>query len=206
MKARRIVSVVLNVLIAVLTVIAYRSERITFLRYFTNLSNIFCAVTALIIAICSLRKSPVPRAAAMFKFMSTTAMTLTMMTVVLFLAPMETTIGKSYFHLFSGNQIFSHFICPVLAIVSFTLFDDIPPIPGKQAWLGMIPMLIYAPVYILEVVFLKNWRDFYNFTFGGKNALAVVMLFAMAAVTWLFSFLLWKILCKRQKQISKRSN
>ena len=55
-------------------------------RYFTCLSNVLCAITALLMAV-GAAPGPVPEWIWLLKYIGTAGVTVTMMTVLLFLAP-----------------------------------------------------------------------------------------------------------------------
>ena len=57
------------------------------LRYFTALSNILCAIAALAVVIAGLC-GHVPQAVLVLKYVSTCAVTVTLLTVLFFLGPM----------------------------------------------------------------------------------------------------------------------
>ena len=145
-------------------------------RYFTTDSNLLMAAIALIYAgfnvLCLIRPDTVqPKWLHVLKFIGTTAVSVTFVTVVIFLGPTAAmkSGARGYFRMFEGNVFFLHFLCPVLAILSFTLLERGSRLtPAETLW-ALIPTLIYSVVYLIMVVLVKHpWPDFYGFTFGGK--------------------------------------
>ena len=135
------------------------------LRYFTALSNLLCAVTALAVAVCRLGGGALPYAVGVLKYVGTAAVTVTMLTVVCFLGP---TIG--FKPMFSGPDLWLHLVCPLLAIVSWALWDR-PDLPFAAVFLGVLPVVLYGFVYIYRVLYApeaRRWSDFYGFNRGGK--------------------------------------
>ncbi len=164
---------------------AKRASARVVLRYFTALSNLFCAAASLAVAVCRVCGT-MPAAVGVLKYVGTAAVTVTLLTVVCFLGP---TIG--YKPLFSGPDLWLHLICPVLAIVSLLLWDK-PPMPFGAVILGALPVPVYGVVYLRRVLFApeeRRWPDFYGFNRGGKWPLSFAAMtvggFAVALVLWL---------------------
>ena len=130
------------------------------LRYFTVLSNVFCALVSLALAIARLRGA-VPVPLLLLKYVATHAVTVTLLTVLVFLGPQF-----GYKPLFSGPDFFLHLLCPLLALVSFLAWDR-PPMTPLLSLIGVIPVLLYGFLYLRKVVYAKAWEDFYGFNRGG---------------------------------------
>lgn len=156
-------------------------------RYFTVLSNVLCAVSALVMAISQVSGSVSP-GVVMFKYLGTVSVTVTLLTVLFFLGP---TIG--YKVLLSGRDLFLHLIGPLLAIISFCFLEKKGISLGK-ALLGLLPVIIYGCVYLCKVVFSpedKRWEDFYGFNKGGKWPVAFA---AMMLGTLIVCLVFWAVL------------
>ena len=168
----------LNILIALITLIIVVSffrkegqwvpERGKFaLRFFTTLSNILCAAACLLTAL-AMNAGGVPEWIWTLKYIGTAAVTVTMLTVLLFLAP---SFGKGALKvLLSGTDLFMHLITPLLALVSFCVFEKRGMTFCQSLW-GMLPVVLYGPVYLYKILFAlpeKRWDDFYGFNKQGK--------------------------------------
>ena len=157
-------------------------------RFFTILSNAFCAVAALMMAISQL-SGDVARPVFLIKYMATVSVTLTLLTVLLFLIPFQGGVKKWL----SGDNIYMHLIGPLLAILSLCLLEK-QRLTLPTAMTGVLPMLLYGAVYLYKVMFApkdKRWEDVYGFNRGGKWPIICV---AMLALTSLICLLLWLIL------------
>lgn len=183
-------SVVINILTAVIAAAAVLAHgrsapmRIV-LRYFTVLSNLLCAAACLAVAAARL-SGRVPAGILLFKFVGTAAVTVTLMTVLLFLGP------KLYGFklLFSGPDLWLHLVCPALAIVSLLAWDK-QDMPFGAVFLGILPVLLYGGLYLYKVIYApecRRWEDFYGFNRDGKWPLSFLF---MAAGTFIISLLLW---------------
>ena len=186
-----LLSILCNLLIAAAVAAAARSHTKTsppriVLRFFTALSNLLCAVAALCVALCRICGC-LPYAIGVLKYVGTSAVTVTLLTVLCFLGP---TLG--YRKLFTGPDLWLHLICPVLAIVSCLLWDK-PPMPFGAVFLGALPVLLYGAVYLYRVLFApekRRWPDFYGFNRGGKWPLSFA---AMLIGAFVISLVLWWI-------------
>ena len=198
-RTRNALSLMMNVLNAVLVLISIlwffsaegagnmaRSGTGCFV-YFTNDSNILAALCCLLLVPFNLKalksgKDEIPQWAMLLKFVGTVAVTLTFMVVVLFLGPTQ-----GYDIMFSGVCLELHLICPLLCIVSFCFLERGACVSKKQSWWGVVPTIIYGTVYLVMVIFLKRWEDFYGFNIGGMWYVSYV---ALPAVTYVFARLL----------------
>lgn len=136
------------------------------LKYFTVLSNLFCAVGALLLAIALIGGGEVPRWVWLWKYVGTAAVTVTLITVLVFLGP---SIG--YKQLLSGRDLFLHLIGPLLAIVSFCFCERLYPLLFPLALAGLVPVILYGTLYLYKVVLCpeeKRWEDFYGYNKSGK--------------------------------------
>ena len=143
-------------------------------RYFTTQSNVLCAISALFMCF-----FPETKWAYFLKIMGTAAVTVTMLTVLIFL-------GRIYGYkpLLSGSDLFMHLITPLLAIVSLCVFER-RGIGFLASFMGVIPVALYAPLYLYNVVYApeeKRWEDFYGFNRDGKWPIAYALMLVGAAV------------------------
>ena len=149
------------------------------LRFFTAQSNVMCAAAALMMCF-----FPQSRAVWLLKYAGTAAVTVTMLTVFLFLAP---NVGKDWVSvLLKKSDLFMHLITPLLALASFCFLEKRGMSFGT-ALLGMLPVALYGPWYLYKILYApaeKRWDDFYGFNKGGKWPISFVM---MAIGTFLIS-------------------
>lgn len=159
------------------------------LRYFTVLSNLLCAFSALAVALT--RAGSFPYAVWLMKYLGTAAVTVTLVVVFVFLGP---TMG--YAKLLKGRDFMLHLVCPLLGIASFCFFERAYPLPVGVALLGMIPMALYGAMYLYRVVLCpegKRWEDVYGYNKDGKWPVSIAAMFAGTAVLCLGLMLLYRI-------------
>ena len=179
----------LNTLIALLTLLIVVSffrkdgqwvpERGKFaLRFFTTLSNILCAAASLLTALALSSEGTIPRWIWTLKYIGTAAVTVTMLTVFLFLAP---SIGKDWVkYLLTGSDIFMHLLTPLLALFTFCVFERQGMTFCESLW-GLLPVLLYGPLYLYKILFAppeERWDDFYGFNKQGKWPIAFAAMVA----------------------------
>ena len=185
-------SVLINVAMAVLAssaiaVHARKSPLKYVLRFYTVLSNLFCAAASVAVVIARLCGS-VPQAVLIWKFVGTAAVSVTLLTVMFFLGPFV----YNYRLLLTGPDLFLHLICPLFAIISLLIWD-MPDIPFSAVPLGILPVLLYGMFYIYYVLAAppdKRWKDFYGFNRDGRWYISLA---AMLAGTFLISAVLWLV-------------
>ena len=130
-------------------------------RFFTVQSNVFCACSALCMML-----FPSAGWAWTLKYIGTAAVTVTMLTVFLFLAPSIGSLGP----LLKGNDVFMHLLTPIMAIVSFGFFEK-RGMGFSTALLGMLPVVLYGCWYLYKILYApaeKRWEDFYGYNKNGK--------------------------------------
>ena len=180
---------ILNVFIALLTLLLvlgffrkdgkWEPERGKFaLRFFTTQSNILVAAASLLTALALSSEGTIPRWIWTLKYIGTAAVTVTMLTVFLFLAP---SIGKDWVkYLLTGSDIFMHLLTPLLALFTFCVFERQGMTFCESMW-GLLPVLLYGPLYLYKILFAppeKRWDDFYGFNKQGKWPVAFAAMVA----------------------------
>ncbi len=157
------------------------------LRYFTILSNLFCALSALLMIVYYL-SGGIGYIAMAIKYIATVSVTVTMLTVVAFLGP---TLG--YRLMYSGPDLWLHLLCPLLALGTYFIWDHME-MSGVFVLLGVVPVALYGALYLNRVVFTdgeKAWEDFYGFNKGGKWWISLTL---MLLATLLISLALWALI------------
>ena len=218
MKQRNIkISLVINIIIVLLTVFAtiimftgfrfmHGSEPILettkfgVFKFFTVDSNVFMGIVSLafIIEETKLLKGKIKdisKTMYIFKLMSTTAVTITFLTVFLYLGPIS---DGGIISMLQNSNLFFHFIIPVLSIITFILFEKTDKLELKNSLYGIIPTLLYASYYVTNIlIHMENGKvspiyDWYWFVQNGVWTAFIVAPF-MLLIAYITSLLLWKI-------------
>lgn len=115
---------------------------------YTELSNLFnsgvCLLVGLAQLVCIFTGKELPLWLKRLKFISTSCLTMTFLTVVFILSPMYEDGNGLYIMLFTGSMLYHHFLNPVLAILSLVLFERLPRLPLRQVWLALVPTILYG--------------------------------------------------------------
>ena len=115
---------------------------------YTELSNMFNVAVCALVALCQLLDlftgRELPRWVKQLKFWSTSCLTMTFLTVVFILAPMYEDGNGWYIMLFTGSMLYHHFLNPVVAMVSFLLFEREPRLPLASVPLALVPTIVYG--------------------------------------------------------------
>lgn len=207
-------SFVLNILIFLLTLLTLvkmlcgnskdkelTGKGIKIFKYFTVDSNVLMGIAALVYAIylfLVLRgtDTAVPHWCVLLKLSATASVALTMVTVLVFLAP---TCKKGYLAMFTGSNFFFHLTIPLLSILDFIFFVQGKEIRFAETVWGIIPAVLYAAAYACYVLkHAENGKvskkyDWYGFVQGGTQYAALAALIVVSGA-YLLTVLLW--LCR----------
>ena len=149
---RKLISLGLNLSILYMETIAMPiswdyGHELVFTMY-TELSNMFNVAVCALVALCQLLDlftgRELPRWVKQLKFWSTSCLTMTFLTVVFILAPMYEDGNGWYIMLFTGSMLYHHFLNPVVAMVSFLLFEREPRLPLASVPLALVPTIVYG--------------------------------------------------------------
>ena len=155
---------------------------------FTVQSNILLGLVALVAMIFGIRSlktsKPLPRSLITWYLVASSAAMLTAITVIFFLAPSRAILkGRNYFDMMLGPMFFFHFFNPFLSAFTFIFLTPKEKIAKKSCFFAVIPTAAYAVPYVLNVVILKTWVDFYGFTFGGHVWTVFPVFLVMSGIT-----------------------
>ena len=124
-------------------------------RYFTVLSNVFLMVTTAGIMLWQVFGNlfTLPKWLMVLRYMSVCMVALTFLIVMLVLVP-KAAINEGGAEgaaklLVKGNMLFYHIICPVLAIISFCVFERDHQMKIGEVGLAMLPTIVYGIVMII---------------------------------------------------------
>ena len=177
-------SVILNAILVVInivcTLIGLKKRSVQGLfRYFTVQSNLLCALCSIVVLIAWTRGA-LPLWAILLKFVGTVAVSVTLLTVFLFLGP----VSGEWKLLLSGPDLFWHLVCPLLAIISLCAFER-TDFGFPWVLLGLIPTALYGAWYFYRVVYVpaeRRMEDFYGFNKDGKWLRSILMMLGISLI------------------------
>ncbi len=202
MTAGFVISIILNLLAFLLTVVGtvvmvkgidadkyLAGNGWGSLKFFTVQSNLIYGAYAGIFAVCELvcgSADKVPQIMYLLKYIFTVGVTITMLTVLLYLAPV---VEKSYPALFKGANLYFHLLVPLLGVISFCFLEKAGELSIPQTFLGLIPFAAYGAWYTVNVLTHaedgKASRDYdwYSFVAEGIDKAAIAVIVMSVAAT-----------------------
>ena len=175
-------------------------------KYFTFQSNIFMGVVAFIYSYYQLlillgKKDKIPHVRLVFNHVGVTAVGLTFLIVILFLAP-----GYGFDKMYNNANLFFHALVPIFAMINYLFFEKECSIKFKETVFAIIPPLSYGIVYFIVVASQNAYGnlkiDFYGFgakgpVVGAFNFLAIVSIaYGIAVLLFFINYFVFK---KREK-------
>lgn len=143
------------------------SRGVNCFRYFTIDSNLLVSVAGICMVIAEIAAltggAPIPEWVYTLKFAGTSAVTVTLLTVLFFLGPTQ-----GYRKAFAGDNLYMHLIGPLIAILSFCFLERGAPLPTSSLIFAVLPTVVYGAVYLTMVLITRKWEDFYGFNTGGR--------------------------------------
>lgn len=198
---RRLLSIALNLFVLCAEPIAlplsWEMGQAQIFTYYTEDSNIFAAAVCTLVALWQLRciftGGELPVWLKKLKFMATSCLLLTFMTVVLVLAPMVGE-GGLYLLLWTSSTRYHHLLNPMAALFSYLLLERQPRLPRKAVVWALLPTLAYAAV-ILPLNILRVIVGPYPFFEVYHQPVYVSVLWAVGllGVNYLYAWLLWRL-------------
>ena len=174
-------------------------------KYFTFQSNVYMGIVAFIYAyyqylILKGKKENIPHVLNVFYHVGVTAVALTFMVVILFLAP-----GYGFDKMYNYANLFFHALLPIFAMANYMFFNRECRIRLIDTLFAMIPSILYGIVYFIIVASLNAYGDIkYDFYMFGKDgpwigALNFLAVIAIAYAMGLFVFFINRLVFKKEK-------
>ena len=184
---------------------ALQDKGFTVFKFFTFQSNLFMGFVSIIYAyyqylIIKQKKDKIPHVLNVFYHVGVTAVGLTFIIVIAFLAP-----GYGFDKMYNQANLFFHALVPIFAIVNYVFFSQYARIRFIDTLFSIIPSLSYGIVYFIVVASLNGYGDvnidFYMFgakgpLIGAFNFLAVM---GIAYLIGLFIYFTNRLLFKKRK-------
>ena len=163
------------------------------LKYYTVLSNILAGIVAFISVIQHVqrksKKQSVRHFLAYARLVTATAVTVTFLTIGLFLGPLY-----GYSKMYRNANFFFHLVVPLLVVIDLLFFEDDREYPFGATMAAAAVTFAYGVFYLVNIFIngigewpdSNDWYGFLNWGFGvGMIIFACITLFS-----WLISLLL----------------
>ena len=201
-KKYAIISNIILVVLELIGLILTITKNKTFMiQYYTQDSNLFALIVSSIYLYYLVEKEKVPKIIDLLKYTSVLCLTITFLVVILVLAPMFNFNYKWF--LFDGDFIFYHFLCPIISLVSFILFESNELKGIKDVIRSMSPTLIYSIILIMLNI-LNIVTGPYPFLEVRKNGIFISIIWSIVLLGSMFglSFLLLLLKNKLNRKMS----
>lgn len=218
LRPRKIISLIVNVVLVIMEFVglvlmvelykSYNLHPFGWLKYYTQLSNIFSMLAALTVAFFTARDlikntDSTPEIVRLIKFSSACCLTETLLVTMFVLAPMGM-MGGFVPIMFEGPNLYHHFLCPIVSVLSLCILERGEKITLRHCVYSMVPTLIYG-VAAVVLNLTKVWHGPYPFLYVYEQPVymsiiwAVVILGGAFAITVLVKFLANLHLRKRKE-------
>ena len=182
------------VLMITIRVSALGTTDITVFKYFTFQSNVFMGVVAFIYAWYQLlillnKRDKLPHVLLVFNHVGVTAVGLTFLIVIFFLAP-----GYGFDKMYQYANLFFHGIVPVVAMINFMFIEKECKIRFVDTLFSIIPSLLYGIVYFIVVAATNGYGDikidFYMFGANGP-VIGAFNFLAVMSIAYIFGLIIY---------------
>ena len=159
------------------------------LKYFTNISNIFATIVAVIRVMRKKQKKP---QLMRLKLFAAAALGLTFLTVICYLAPFVAGFVRAYRY----ESFIFHLLLPIVAVTEFILCDSdgAERITAKGALVTVLGPAVYGTVYVIQYLTrgMAREADWYGFILWGLP-IGLCIFSCLMLVTWGISVLMCKL-------------
>lgn len=203
LKLRKILILAVNTLLIIMEILglwlmvelykSYNLHPLGWYKYYTQLSNIFSMLTAMVVVIFTAKDlinktDNTPNRVRILKFSSACCLIETFLVTIFVLAPMGM-MGGLLPLMFEGPNLFHHTLCPIVSLLSLCLLEKGEKITFKHSLYAMIPTLIYGVVAV-TLNLLKVWHGPYPFLYVYEQPIYMSFIWAVVVLGGAFGITL----------------
>ena len=199
---RKLASAAMNFLIVYFETIAVPMSwamggTIMFTMY-TELSNIFNGAVCLLVGLwqlgCTFTGRELPLWLKRLKFISTSCLAMTLLTVVIILAPMYEDGNGWYIMLCTSSMLYHHLLNPLAAIFSFVLLERSPRLPRSTVKWALLPTVLYGGIILwLNIQRVVDGPYPFMKVYDQSVQASVLWCIAILLMNYFYAWLLWKL-------------
>ncbi len=169
------------------------------LKYFTVDSNLFAAFACAFmipenIKVITGKQRYISTPTLGLKYMATVALTVTMLTVTIYLVP-----TKGFAKAFSKRNLILHLVTPCMILFSFFVLEN-GYLRFYNTLLSLLPITAYGLMYYYKVINKGVWKDIYGFNKGGRWKLSVIVMATGSCLVALLLYGIQKLLNRKVKR------
>ncbi|MBP5288772.1 MAG: Pr6Pr family membrane protein, partial [Clostridia bacterium] len=147
--------------------VVFSSVGLGSLKYYTVLSNLFTGFVFICCAAVGFSgKETLPKTLQLLKLSAVSCVLVTFTVVMIFLGPVF-----GFDLMFLGANLVLHLIAPLLACLSYLLFEKRGVVSLKASFFGLIPTFLYGLGYLSNILIHgvgeNRANDFYYFVYWG---------------------------------------
>ena len=147
--------------------VVFSSVGLGSLKYYTVLSNLFTGFVFICCAAVGFSgKETLPKTLQLLKLSAVSCVLVTFTVVMIFLGPVF-----GFDLMFLGANLVLHLIAPLLACLSYLLFEKRGVVSLKASFFGLIPTFLYGLGYLSNILINgvgeNRANDFYYFVYWG---------------------------------------
>jgi hypothetical protein len=154
-RIRDVLAIVANIVLVAIEILGIRmsllEDGVIELQYYTEIANIFSLIAAIVyvvsLIIAIFKEKEIPKLVSLLKYMSVISLVLTLIIVLVVLAPFYNNAFNAL--LFSGSYLFYHTLAPIVALISFMFIEDHNIKGVKDSLIGTSITILYAIVMII---------------------------------------------------------
>lgn len=184
----------LNILFMFLEVIALAWTMGQFMLesfiYYTILSNLFALIVSIIYFYYSYQKK-IPKVINILRLSSVLSLAVTFLVSLFILLP---SFNFNFKLMYGGMNLFLHFVCPVLLLVIYLIYDKKNKLTKKDMMLANMLTFVYGAIMV-PLNIIKVIEGPYPFLMVYKQSIFMIIIWLIVIVggTTLLGFLLYKI-------------
>ena len=199
---RKLASAAMNFLIVYFETIAvpmsWAMGGIIMFTMYTELSNIFNGAVCLLVGLwqlgCIFTGRELPLWLKRLKFISTSCLAMTFLTVVIILAPMYEDGNGWYIMLCTSSMLYHHLLNPLAAIFSFVLLERTPRLPRSTVKWALLPTVLYGSIILwLNIQRVVDGPYPFMKVYDQSVQASVLWCIAILLMNYFYAWLLWKL-------------
>lgn len=202
------IALFLNVAIVVMEIVgllkSYNRQKFESLKFYTEDSNILGFITSLIFCIASIKAIVVKdfsisKWVKVLRYMATSCLTVTFVVVLTVLSPAGGLKALEEMML-KDSMLYHHFLCPVVAFISFVFFEQSLGFNKKTTLFALIPTLVYAVISTtLNILRLLDGPYPFLKVYEQSPLMSVIWFIVICGGAWLFALLILKLNSRKER-------
>ena len=158
--------------------------------YYTILSNLFALIVSIIYFYYSYQKK-IPKVINILRLSSVLSLAVTFLVSLFILLP---SFNFNFKLMYGGMNLFLHFVCPVLLLVIYLIYDKKNKLTKKDIMLANMLTFVYGAIMV-PLNIIKVIEGPYPFLMVYKQSIFMIIIWLIVIVggTTLLGFLLYKI-------------